>query len=124
RILTGFGGIESRNISGYVSGWGSTRNRKTAQSLNYGFISVKPRDQCLKDDLDPSQFCAKGDGVDACQGDSGGPFATKFRQRWIQIGIVSSGVNRHCTDVNMGYYTNLVRMMQWLRGKVTDLEYE
>ncbi|XP_072340056.1 complement factor B-like [Scyliorhinus torazame] len=124
RILTGFGGSEPREVTGYVSGWGVTERGKSSRDLNYGLISIKSRDQCQKDDLDDSQFCAKGDGVDSCAGDSGGPFAARFRQRWIQLGIVSSGLYTGCTADNMGYYTNVVRMMDWLRGKVTDLEFD
>ncbi|XP_041038118.1 vitamin K-dependent protein C-like [Carcharodon carcharias] len=124
RILTGFSGTELREISGYVSGWGLTGKRGKSAKLKFGIISIQPRDKCRKDDLDESQLCAKGDGVDACQGDSGGPFAVRFRERWIQIGIVSSGYDAACSADNMGYYTNVVRMMEWVREKVTDLQFD
>ncbi|XP_067882802.1 complement factor B-like isoform X2 [Heterodontus francisci] len=124
RILTGYSGNEAREITGYISGWGLTAKNRTSFSLQYGRISIKPRDQCLKDDLDESQLCAKGEGVDTCRGDSGGPFTVKWEQRWIQIGIVSSGFSPACHGDNMGYYTNVVRMMEWVRGKVTDLQYD
>ncbi|XP_038636293.1 coagulation factor IX-like [Scyliorhinus canicula] len=68
RILTGFGGSEPREVSGYVSGWGVTERGRPSSDLNYGLISIKSRDQCQKDNLDHSQFCAKGDGVDSCAG--------------------------------------------------------
>ncbi|XP_067833043.1 chymotrypsin-like protease CTRL-1, partial [Heptranchias perlo] len=124
RILTGNGGEEDRDITGYVTGWGKVDdNDRAAFHLQYGKISIKPRDQCRRDDIDETQLCAKGDGVDTCMGDSGGPFAVKFKQRWIQIGITSSGSVGTCDGDNMGYYTNVVRMMEWLRAVVTDLQY-
>ncbi|XP_078392455.1 complement factor B-like, partial [Cetorhinus maximus] len=67
RILTGFSGTEPREISGYVSGWGLTERNMRSPALKFGLISIQPRDECRKDDLDESQLCAKGDGVDACQ---------------------------------------------------------
>ncbi|XP_072890266.1 complement factor B-like isoform X2 [Hemitrygon akajei] len=123
RVLTGYSGSEWREITGYISGWGLTEKGKASYFLKYGKISIKPRDQCLRNDLDLSQICAKGDGVDTCAGDSGGPFSIKIKQRWIQIGIVSSGTTAQCSANNMGYYTNVARMMDWVRTVVADLAY-
>ncbi|XP_062919336.1 complement factor B-like isoform X1 [Mobula hypostoma] len=123
RVLTGYSGSEWREISGYISGWGLTEKGKISKVLKYGKISIKPRDQCLRNNLDLSQICAKGDGVDTCAGDSGGPFSIKIKQRWIQIGIVSSGTTAQCSANYMGYYTNVARMMDWVRTVVTDLAY-
>ncbi|XP_059815291.1 chymotrypsin-like protease CTRL-1, partial [Hypanus sabinus] len=107
----------STNLEGLVP------NYKSLPVVEFWGKLSKPRDQCLKNNLDLSQICAKGDGVDTCAGDSGGPFSIKIKQRWIQIGIVSSGSTAQCSATNMGYYTNVARMMDWVRTVVADLAY-
>ncbi|GCC41767.1 hypothetical protein chiPu_0025731, partial [Chiloscyllium punctatum] len=67
RILTGSGGADWREITGYVTGWGKTKRGGRANLLQYGQISIKQRDKCQRDHLDQTVFCAKGDGVDSCQ---------------------------------------------------------
>ncbi|XP_059500005.1 chymotrypsin-like elastase family member 2A, partial [Stegostoma tigrinum] len=84
RILTGYGGGERREVTGYISGWGLTGSGRISKTLQHGRISIQHRSQCRRDNLHPSLLCAKGDGVDACRGDSGGPFTIKIKQRWIQ----------------------------------------
>ncbi|XP_064425472.1 serine protease 55-like [Latimeria chalumnae] len=128
KVLTGAGGTENATISGYITGWGVTRySKKGSTYLQEGEIFVQNRNVCLtyeKPYFTDNMFCAKGDGVDSCGGDSGGPFVTELGTQWIQIGIVSHGLTFSCSEENMGFYTSLPKVMEWIKEKIPDLEYE
>ncbi|XP_076821430.1 complement factor B-like [Clavelina lepadiformis] len=73
------------------------------------------------------------EGVDTCKGDSGGPLVREVHDSntghscWLQIGIVSwgwgcgqtyrdGGIDRPIP----GYYTNLMRMMRWVKENIAE----
>uniref|UniRef100_A0A8C9RI61 C3/C5 convertase n=1 Tax=Scleropages formosus TaxID=113540 RepID=A0A8C9RI61_SCLFO len=126
-ILTGHGGSDPRTISGFVTGWGHTNNRrKLSTDLMYGNIWIKKREECedlskiFNIELTEEKLCARGEGVDSCPGDSGGPFVIKKNGRWIQIGIVSYGTSVICKNGTTGFYTSVPRLMPWIREKVGE----
>ena len=69
-----------------------------------------------------NQFCAgyyEG-GIDACQGDSGGPLIINFGGRWVQMGVISYGVE--CAKAyKPGVYTKVSRYRSWIEKKIQDI---
>ena len=73
-------------------------------------------------------FICAGDvehgGRDACDGDSGGPLVVKAGDgddgeegRWQLVGVVSWG--NGCGELNkLGVYTNVAKMMPWIRTQM------
>uniref|UniRef100_A0A8C8WHU2 Peptidase S1 domain-containing protein n=1 Tax=Panthera leo TaxID=9689 RepID=A0A8C8WHU2_PANLE len=55
----------------------------------------------------------KGAGKDLCQGDSGGPLVCKFKDTWVQVGLVSWGLG--CGRGNVpGVYTDIAAYSKWI----------
>ncbi|XP_034853425.1 putative serine protease 42 [Mirounga leonina] len=52
-------------------------------------------------------------GKDSCQGDSGGPLVCKFKDTWVQVGIVSWGIGCGRGDVP-GVYTDIACYAEWI----------
>lgn len=72
--------------------------------------------------LSDKQICAGGkDLVDACKGDSGGPLGTHASHnnvRFVQFGIVTSGLDV-CGKKNIpGVYCRVASYMPWLLDQI------
>nr|XP_012417407.1 PREDICTED: serine protease 42 [Odobenus rosmarus divergens] len=52
-------------------------------------------------------------GKDSCQGDSGGPLVCKFKDTWVQVGIVSWGIGCGRGDV-AAVYTDIACYAEWI----------
>ena len=57
--------------------------------MDIGYVA---NDQCGYP-ADPYIMCAGDPGLDSCSGDSGGPLVERTANGWIQVGVVSFGVN-------------------------------
>lgn len=65
-----------------------------------------------------------------CKGDSGGPLIVPFRQRFIQVGIISWGTIISCTGtkrpnkpvpaLSRDFHTDLFHMLDWLKEKLQE----
>lgn len=53
-----------------------------------------------------------------CEGDSGGPGLALNKNKWVQIGIISGGSTKKCTDSS---YTNVVGFSKWIY-KITGIK--
>ncbi|XP_072445526.1 complement factor B-like [Chiloscyllium punctatum] len=126
-LLTSHGGRIQKIISGYITGWGyyKKHGRISSFDLNHARVDIQHFRSCDSPyPLTENMFCAKGAAADSCTGDSGGPFVTERNQRWIQVGIISFGRTDVCGLNFMGFYSNVPKLMNWIKEKVTDLEYE
>uniref|UniRef100_A0A8C8S647 C3/C5 convertase n=1 Tax=Pelusios castaneus TaxID=367368 RepID=A0A8C8S647_9SAUR len=128
RILTGYGGDdEEREIRGTITGWGKTNKQQREKKLQQAEVVIQSRLRCQESlkNFTTNMFCAVGEKhQDACQGDSGGPFVVKWKQHWIQIGIVSHGSSDKCDGTSLGVYTSVPQLMGWIKQKVTELGFE
>ncbi|KAH8320537.1 hypothetical protein KR067_005201 [Drosophila pandora] len=98
-----------------VVGWGRTEKNILSDVPKKAFVQ---RLQCGLDDA--TRICASADGTDSCLGDSGGPlaYATSYKgkQRMVQAGIVSYGIDRmsRCGQQPYAVYTAVVDFMAWI----------
>ena len=84
-----------------VVGWGQLGDGSAPDILKRVEIPIITNDDCAKTagaffgSIGPRTICAGADrlGKGPCFGDSGGPLLVPFRDSWIQVGIVSFGVN-------------------------------
>ncbi|XP_075117060.1 complement factor B-like [Leptodactylus fuscus] len=62
-----------------------------------------------------------------CGGDTGGPLIVRFKQRYIQVGVISWGTINSCAGpvpaLSRDFHTDLFQMLDWLKEKLTDLEF-
>ncbi|XP_078278585.1 complement factor B-like [Rhinoraja longicauda] len=124
--LTGSGGSMALKLSGYVTGWGYYRKASKISSLDLRHAQIDIQNRLTCDSpfpLTDTMFCARGREADSCKGDSGGPLVLERNHRWIQIGIVSFGKSTICGQDIMGIYSNVPRLMSWIKEKVTDVDY-
>ncbi|XP_062887371.1 complement factor B-like [Mobula hypostoma] len=125
-LLTNDNG-RTQKIPGYVTGWGYYRKRSTLSSydLQHAQVYIQNRLTCTSPyPLTENMFCAKGTAADSCKGDSGGPLVMEINHRWIQVGIISFGKTEICGQDIMGFYSNVPKYMNWIRERVTELQYE
>ncbi|XP_034425254.1 complement factor I-like [Hippoglossus hippoglossus] len=101
-----------------ISGWGRTKEGRSAQVLLWANVSLI--DDCqrfYKDRFKPGMMCA-GDldgSVDSCQGDSGGPLVCEDELGVSYLwGIVSWG--EKCGQPGFpGVYTQVAHYFEWIR---------
>lgn len=80
-------------------GWGyTTINGNPSSTLKKLQAEIISNDECetlLDSNVQPVTICAgtAGSSSSVCSGDSGGPLMVPSRNRWLQVGIVSFGVN-------------------------------
>ncbi|XP_078502033.1 complement factor B-like [Lissotriton helveticus] len=64
-----------------------------------------------------------------CKGDSGGPLVINYRQRYIQVGVISWGVTNLCSNNirqpitkphSRDFHINLFKVLPWLQEKLKE----
>ncbi|CAK8674431.1 unnamed protein product [Clavelina lepadiformis] len=126
------------------------RTARPSKVLRQGLLRIQDHDLCRdvaenidwgRDDFQviytENMLCGvsgiANEGVDTCKGDSGGPLVREVHDSntghscWVQIGIVSWGwgCGQTYRDEGIdrpipGYYTNLMRMMRWVKANITE----
>uniref|UniRef100_H0VQN7 Peptidase S1 domain-containing protein n=1 Tax=Cavia porcellus TaxID=10141 RepID=H0VQN7_CAVPO len=116
----------SQNVSSgktcWVTGWGDIRFKVSlpppyhlravavpiveneACNQKYQNSSLDSASKVIKDDM----LCAGRKDRDSCQGDSGGPLVCTWNCTWVQVGVVSWGINCGHHDFP-GVYTRVMR---------------
>ena len=120
-----------------VAGWGHTQISKISQLnvplstvLRHVALPVQDTGHCRSSTsylVTDNMFCAgsgnHGYSESACHGDDGGPFFCRRRgqgtPKYVMTGIVSWGEG--CgTKGQYGYYTHVMRMMNWIDAKMNE----
>ncbi|CAK8674430.1 unnamed protein product [Clavelina lepadiformis] len=126
------------------------QNARPSTVLRQGLLKVQSFDLCddvatnhidwgfaPHVDYTDNMLCAvsgnKHEAVDTCKGDSGGPLVREVydpdtkHSCWVQIGIVSwgYGCGQSYRDVGIdkptpGYYTNLMKLMPWVKAHIAE----
>ncbi|XP_040262352.1 complement factor B-like [Bufo bufo] len=68
-----------------------------------------------------------------CKGDSGGPLIVQYKQRYIQVGVISWGTINSCDGpkrkpglvpgLSRDFHTDLFHMLDWLKEKAYELDF-
>ncbi|XP_069800101.1 complement factor B-like [Dendropsophus ebraccatus] len=91
----------------------------------------------IKDLITDNFLCTGGTEPEVdpptCKGDAGGPLVVKYKQRFIQVGVISWGTINSCVGPKRGrdpisplsrdFHTDLFHMVDWLKEKVPELEF-
>lgn len=111
----------------WVTGWGDTKNTAVnGNVLRQATIPINNLKQCDPPGfsvLNDRQICAGIIGTnalnskDACQGDSGGPLVVKEGNRFVLIGVVSSGFDA-CWG--RGIYTSVPKFLDWINQTIKN----
>ncbi|CAH6901393.1 Prss48 [Phodopus roborovskii] len=116
----------------WVTGWGQNmkgqypsilqevevpiiNSRKCEQMYNPISIFIPELERVIKKD----EFCASDLLLkkDSCKGDSGGPLSCYVDGVWIQIGIVSWGLE--CGKIPPGVYANVTYYQKWISAIIS-----
>nr|XP_043067102.1 serine protease grass-like [Drosophila bipectinata] len=111
------------NIPMEVVGWGITEEEKLSDVPKKAFINRLNLTECNIFNPMSTKLCASGLGKDSCSGDSGGPlnYPTLYngKQRWVQAGIVSYGVQK-CGENPYAVYTDVAEYMGWITETIAQ----
>ncbi|XP_064490020.1 trypsin alpha-3-like [Ornithodoros turicata] len=101
-----------------VAGWGVERaHLQASDNLRFTTIKILSQRECKKRlqeySFNPKiMMCAYQRDKDACQGDSGSALMLKQKKSYIQVGIVSFGIN--CAGDLPGVYVPVAAYAQWI----------
>ncbi|XP_014390577.1 PREDICTED: mastin-like [Myotis brandtii] len=107
----------------WVTGWGNTAFEEPLPppyNLQEVEVPIVANEICqqqygyvIQDDL----LCAGSWGRGTCNGDSGGPLVCKWRETWVQVGVVSWG--KGCGLTNFpGVYARVTSFLPWIRHHI------
>ncbi|XP_075115892.1 complement factor B-like [Leptodactylus fuscus] len=91
----------------------------------------------IKDLITDNFFCTGGTEPEVdpqtCKDDAGGPLIVRFRQRYVQVGVISWGTINSCAGtkrrpglvppLSRDFHTDLFRVSDWLKNKLKELEF-
>ncbi|CAG0878941.1 unnamed protein product [Darwinula stevensoni] len=115
-----------RNHDATVIGWGASYLGGPHQPiLQQVLVNIYPQEECesLYEGITNTHLCA-GDhvngGKDACKWDSGGPLHVLQGRKWVQVGIVSYGINCSGPPTQPGVYMNVSSHLPWIAGVLKE----
>ncbi|XP_023604178.1 mastin-like [Myotis lucifugus] len=107
----------------WVTGWGDIAFKEPLpppKNLQEVEVPIVEDEICwwqygslIKDDM----LCAGSEGRGTCYGDSGGPLVCKWRDSWVQVGVVSWG-NDFCFANFPGVYARVKYFLPWILGHI------
>nr|XP_007998173.2 serine protease 48 [Chlorocebus sabaeus] len=119
----------------WVTGWGKVKESSDSDyhsTLQEAEVPIIDRQACeqlynpigiflpaLESVIKKDKICA-GDTQnmkDSCKGDSGGPLSCHIDGVWIQIGVVSWGLE--CGKSLLGVYTNVIYYQKWINATIS-----
>ncbi|XP_065604023.1 vitamin K-dependent protein C-like isoform X2 [Cyrtonyx montezumae] len=119
--------LTTRGRQMLVTGWGSTSDemRNYSALLSYIEIPIVPKNECaqvMTNMISDNMLCAGslGDRKDSCSGDSGGPLATKYKDTWFLVGLVSWGEGCGRKE-KFGVYTKVSQYLEWIQHHINKM---
>ncbi|XP_054570555.1 mastin-like [Eptesicus fuscus] len=110
----------------WVTGWGNIGTEEplpppyNLQEVEVPIVADEIcRQQYLKMDfvVTEDMLCAGSRGRDSCEGDSGGPLVCKWKNIWVQVGVVSWG--EKCGLPNFpGVNARVTSFLPWIHGHI------
>ncbi|XP_054570127.1 LOW QUALITY PROTEIN: mastin-like [Eptesicus fuscus] len=113
----------------WVTGWGNIAYKEplpppyNLQEVEVPIVANNIcRQQYLKIDLviTDDMLCAGSRGRDSCQGDSGGPLVCKWKNIWVQVGVVSWAYRCGLPGFP-GVYARVTSFLPWIRHHIHSL---
>ncbi|KAM3911688.1 complement factor B-like [Leptodactylus fuscus] len=91
----------------------------------------------IRDLITDNFFCTGGTEPEVdpqtCKGDAGGPLIVRYKQRYIQVGVISWGTINSCAGskrrpglvppLSRDFHMDLFRVSDWLKNKLEELEF-
>lgn len=106
-------------VRAYGFGFTSPEGTHLSSSLLMGRLDYIPPSYCgfIKKRFNyENLFCGRGQS-DTCDGDSGGPVVYKEDERYVLVGIVSSG---ECGGRNPGIYVRVSKFVEWIQNYIYE----
>ncbi|XP_045427438.1 mastin isoform X4 [Pipistrellus kuhlii] len=110
----------------WVTGWGNIAFKKPLPwpyNLQEVEVTIVPNEICRQQyhsidlDVKDDMLCAGSPGQDSCEGDSGGPLVCKWRNTWVQVGVVSWGEKCGLSDFP-GVYARVTSYLPWIHHHI------
>ncbi|XP_070269879.1 mastin-like [Myotis yumanensis] len=115
----------------WVTGWGDIAFQEPLpppENLQEVEVPIVANEFCrrqyrmIEEDIKDDMLCA-GSRVrvrGTCHGDSGGPLVCKWRETWVQVGVVSWG-HKSCLPKFPGVYARVTSFLPWIHHHIPSL---
>ncbi|XP_005864177.2 PREDICTED: mastin-like, partial [Myotis brandtii] len=103
----------------WVTGWGDIASEEplpTPHNLQEAEVPIVANEICqwqYRDVIQDDMLCAGSKGRGTCNGDSGGPLVCKWRETWVQVGVVSWGPE-YCLPNFPTVYARVTSFLPWM----------
>ncbi|XP_014403636.1 PREDICTED: mastin-like, partial [Myotis brandtii] len=92
----------------------------TPHNLQEAEVPIVANEICqwqYRDVIQDDMLCAGSKGRGTCNGDSGGPLVCKWRETWVQVGVVSWGPE-YCLPNFPTVYARVTSFLPWIRHHI------